>query len=161
MDTYNLCFTKATALHARAEYVVALVVLAALVVLHADEVNWWLFVLLFFYIDVIGTVPGTIADRRSSNGVIHRNYYLLYNVFHSGLVQAAVIGALCLTVGWQWAYLAVPVHLCLDRGMFNNYIKPFAFRFVAAPVPECEEFQSRLGRMTAERERVERVSRQS
>lgn len=160
MDTYNLFFTKVTSLHARAEYCAALIVLALLAVVHTDQMNWWLFAALFFYIDLIGTVPGTIADKRSSNGVIHRNYYLLYNVFHSGLVQAAVVGVLCASIGWQWAYLAIPIHLCVDRGIFNNYVKPFAFRFVAEPLPEFEDFQSHLQQATADRGRERLLSGQ-
>jgi hypothetical protein len=141
MDTYNWFFTTATVRHARLEYLVALLALVALAVAHAAQINWWLFAALFFYIDLVGTVPGTLAHMASSDKHISRVYYLLYNIMHSALTQGAVVGVLCATIGWRWIYLAIPIHLCLDRGAFNNYLKPFGFQFVAARTPEFVTLQ--------------------
>lgn len=144
MDTYNWFFTKATVMHARVEYLVTLGVLVALAVIHAGQINWLWFAVLFIYIDAIGTVPGTLADRASADRLIPRAYYLLYNVMHSGVTQAAVLAGLWLAIGWHWTYLAIPIHLCLDRGAFNNYLKPFRFRFVAERGPDFEKLQRSL-----------------
>ena len=31
--------------------------------------------------------------------------------------------------GFEWAMLAVPIHLCVDRGVFGNTLKPIELSF--------------------------------
>ena len=89
MDSHNLFATKTTYRLLRLEYAAALVSAAVLIVMHLDHVRWWAFAALFVYIDVIGSLPGAIAWRRSPDGRISRVYYVLYNTAHSLLSAAA------------------------------------------------------------------------
>ena len=53
---------------------------------------------------------------------------------HSLITQAAVVGLWMWVSGPEWALLAIPIHLCADRGVFGNFMKPFALPF--EPVPD-------------------------
>lgn len=140
MDTHNFFFTRATSINARLEYTAILAVCAGLLIYHWGSVNIWLGLLLFAYIDLIGTVPSLIAAHRSTTGRIHRGYYVAYNILHSLVTQIAFTMVYVLLFGWQWCLLAIPVHLCVDRAMFNNYPKPFGVAFDPVEHPAFAEF---------------------
>ena len=143
MDAANLFFTPVTYRLLRAEYAVALAVSAVLLVLHLDEVRWWAFVLLFGYIDLLGYLPGALAHRRAGGGPIAPGYHVLYNTMHSLVTAAAVAGLWCLLVGPEWALLALPLHLCGDRAVFGNFLKPFGLSFEPVPSPAYLELLRR------------------
>ncbi|AKN70134.1 MULTISPECIES: hypothetical protein [Streptomyces] len=149
MDHANRFETRTTYGLLRLEYGVALVVCSVLFLLHLSEVRWWPAVLLFVYIDLIGYIPGAIAYRRARGGDISKVYYVLYNTMHSMVTNAVVVGVWALVAGFEWALLAVPIHLCGDRALFGNFLKPFAVRFEPVRLPAFEEFERRL----AERDR--------
>jgi hypothetical protein len=138
VDTTNWFFTRATKNHARAEYLCALAGLIAALIYQRASINWLTAACLYEYIDLIGLYPGQIALRRSADGQISKLYYVLYNTCHSGITQGLVIVGLCIMFGWQWSYLAIPIHLCADRGLFNNYPKPFVFPFQPTRLPAFE-----------------------
>lgn len=152
MDHVNRFETRVTALLLRAEYAVALVLSAVLFLLHITEVRWVPAVLLFAYIDLIGYIPGAIAYRRSPDGNIPKIYYVLYNVMHSMVTQAVVVGVWVAVAGFEWALLAVPIHLCGDRALFGNFLKPFKVPFEPVAIPAFAEFERKAG------ERGRRVS---
>ncbi|MFL6143063.1 MAG: hypothetical protein ACJ72N_14515 [Labedaea sp.] len=129
MDAANRFDTKATYRLIRLEYLVGLAVCVVLFVRHLGEVRWLPAVALFGYIDVLGYLPGAIAYHRSATRRIAKGYYVLYNTMHSLATQAAVIGLWALVFGWEWALLAVPIHLFGDRALFGNFLKPFAVEF--------------------------------
>jgi hypothetical protein len=129
MDAKNPFESPTTFRLHRAEYAVAWVVVSVLIVLHWSEIRLLPAILLFAYIDVIGYLPGAIAFRRSPNGRISKNYYLAYNIMHSMVTQGAVIIVWGLTIGWEWALLAIPWHLFADRGIYGNFLKPFSLPF--------------------------------
>ncbi|MFF0488547.1 hypothetical protein ACFYTQ_05945 [Nocardia sp. NPDC004068] len=143
MDTKNWFFTRTTRNHIRAEYLLALGSLIVALVSHYSEVNWIAAVILYQYIDTIGLYPGVIALRRSETGRIGKIYYILYNVCHSAVVQGILIIFLWLIFGWRWEFLAVPIHLCADRGFFNNFPKPFGFPFDPVELPAFAELKQR------------------
>ena len=143
MDAANLFLTPTTARLLRAEYAVALAVSAVLLVLHLGDVRWWAFLLLFAYIDVIGYFPGALAFRRAGGGPIPKGYHVLYNAMHSLVSAAAVAGAWCLLIGPEWALLALPLHLCGDRALFGNFLKPFGLSFEPVPSPAYLELLRR------------------
>jgi hypothetical protein len=62
---------------------------------------------------------------------------------HSLVTAAAVAGAWCLTAGPEWALLALPLHLCGDRALFGNFLKPFGLSFEPVAHPLYQEFASR------------------
>jgi hypothetical protein len=140
MDSHNLFLTRTTYRFLRAEYAAALVVAIALALLHVGEIRWPVFIALFVYIDVIGYLPGAIAYRRAPDGAIPRRYYVLYNAMHSLLSAGAVAGLWCLLVRPEWALLALPIHLCGDRAIFGNFLKPFGVSFEPATHPSYREF---------------------
>jgi len=129
MDAANRFDTPTTYRLIRAEYLVGLIVGVVLFAVHLGEVRWLPAVGLFGYIDVIGYLPGAIAYHRSSTKWIPKGYYVLYNIMHSLVTQAAVIGLWAWLLGWEWALLAVPIHLFGDRALFGNFLKPFAVQF--------------------------------
>ncbi|MGI5260723.1 hypothetical protein [Streptomyces angustmyceticus] len=135
MDTHNLCQTPTTYRLLRLEYLLGLAVAAGFFVAHLGAVRWWVAVVLFAYIDVIGYLPGAVAFRRSRDGRIHRAYYVLYNLMHSLAFQGLVVAGWIWAAGPEWALLVVPIHLCGDRGLFGNFVKSFTVPFEPAAHP--------------------------
>ncbi|HEX2130061.1 MAG TPA: hypothetical protein VHH15_00780 [Actinophytocola sp.] len=123
--------TRATHAVLRLEHGIALAVCVALFVLHVGEVRWLPAVVLFVAIDVVGYLPGLVAHHRAGGARIARAYYVLYNVLHSFATHAAVVAVWVLVAGWEWALLAIPIHLCGDRALFGNTFKSFAEPFEA------------------------------
>ena len=116
----------------RAEHLAATVVCAALLLLHAGQVRWVPALALFAAIDVIGYLPGLIAFKRARGGAVAPVYHLLYNVTHSLLTSGAVALIWAWAVGWEWALLALPLHLSGDRGLLGNFAKPADLPFEAS-----------------------------
>jgi hypothetical protein len=142
MDSHNLFLTRTTYRFLRAEYAAALLLAAVLALLHLGDIRWPVFIGLFAYIDVIGYLPGAIAYRRAPERTIPRQYYVLYNAMHSLLSAGAVAGLWCLLVRPEWALLALPLHLCGDRAIFGNFLKPFGVTFEPTTHPSYREFVS-------------------
>lgn len=140
MDAVNRFDTRTTHLLMRLEYLLALGVCVALFVVNIDEVRWLPAVLLFVYIDVVGYLPGAIAFHRSRTRRIPKVYYVLYNTTHTFSTQFVVVGVWVLVFGWEWALLAIPIHLFGDRALFGNTLKPFAVSFEPAPHPAYVRF---------------------
>ncbi|ATE55211.1 hypothetical protein [Actinosynnema pretiosum] len=143
MDHVNRFESRTTFLLLRAEYAAAMVLCAALLLWNAADVDWYVAVLLFAYIDLIGYLPGAVAHRRASGGGIPKLYYVLYNTMHSFVTHAVVLGLWGAFFGLQWAMLAVPLHLCGDRAIFGNFLKSFSVPFEPAPIPAFTEFDRR------------------
>jgi hypothetical protein len=129
MDAANPFETPTTFKLHRLEYLVGFGVSIALIIWHFGDIRWLPFAALFFYIDVIGYIPGAIAFRRSPTHEISKAYYVLYNTMHSLVTQSAVVGLYALVFGWEWALLAIPFHLAGDRGLFGNFMKSFDLPF--------------------------------
>lgn len=135
MDGHNRFETRTTfALH-RLEWFTALVVASVLALLHLGDIRWGVFIALFLVIDLVGYIPGAIAFRRSPDGQVSKGYYIAYNTMHSLVTAAAIAGLWALFVGWEWALLALPIHLMGDRALFGNSLKPFGVRFEPATHP--------------------------
>ena len=148
MDNLNRFHTRATWWWVRAEHLALIVVLGALVLAHAGEVAWDRFVVAFAIIDLVGYLPGAIAYRRAGGGPIAPIYHHLYNVMHSYLVMGALVGLWALAAGaFEWAMLAVPIHLSGDRGVFGNVYKPVSLSFEPAP-PRVAVERAAVGSMT-------------
>jgi len=152
MDSHNLFLTRTTYRLLRAEYAVALIGSIALAVVHLGAIRWPAFIGLFVYIDLIGYLPGAVAYRRAHGGGISRGYYLLYNSMHSLLSAGAVAGLWCLLVRPEWALLALPIHLCGDRAIFGNFLKPFGVSFEPVTHPAYKELMNNYGQHTAQPE---------
>lgn len=142
MDSHNLFLTRTTYRFLRAEYAAALIGAIVLAIVHLGDIRWPVFIGMFVYIDVIGYLPGAIAYRRAPDHSISRRYYALYNAMHSLLTAGVVAGIWCLLVRPEWALLALPIHLCGDRGIFGNFLKPFGVTFEPTTHPAYQEFVS-------------------
>ena len=140
MDSHNLFLTRTTCRLLRAEYGAALIVAAVLALIHLGQIRWPVFIGMFVYIDLLGYLPGAVAYRRARGGDIWRGFYVLYNSMHSFLSAAAVAAAWCLLVRPEWALLALPIHLCGDRAIFGNFLKPFGLSFEPVTHPAYKEF---------------------
>src|SRR5688500_15845267 len=109
------------ALWVRLEHAALGTVAAVLVLLHLPELSWLHFIAAFAAIDLIGYLPGAIAQRRAGKGRISPLFHHLYNFPHSYLVAGCLVALWALTIGhFEWAMLAVPIHLSIDRGLFGN-----------------------------------------
>jgi hypothetical protein len=146
MDSHNRFESRTTYRLVRLEYLIALGVSVFLLFRHLGQVNWWVFAILFVYIDLVGYIPGAIAFRRSETKRIGKAYYVLYNTMHSMATQAAV--ALLLAVLWRpdWALLALAIHLCGDRALFGNFLKPFRVSFEPVTHPAFARLEADLAR---------------
>lgn len=151
MDNLNRFESRTTFRLLRAEYGVALVISIVLFLLNIGDVNWWLAVALFVWIDVAGYLPGAIAYHRSTTKRISRTYYVLYNSTHSLITNAAVVGVIALVWGWDWGMLTVAMHLCGDRALFGNFLKSFRVPFEPEALPEFAEFDERAAGTPAPR----------
>ena len=140
MDSHNLFLTRTTYRLLRAEYGVALIAVVVLALIHLGHIRWPVFIGMFVYIDLIGYLPGAVAYRRARGGDIRRGFYVVYNSMHSFLSAGAVAGAWCLLVRPEWALLALPIHLCGDRAIFGNFVKPFGLSFEPVTHPAYKEF---------------------
>ena len=140
MDSHNLFLTRTTYRLLRAEYGAALIAVVVLALIHLGHIRWPVFIGMFVYIDLIGYLPGAVAYRRTRGGGIPRGFYILYNSTHSLLSAGAVAGAWCLLVRPEWALLALPIHLCGDRAIFGNFLKPFGLSFEPVTHPAYKEF---------------------
>lgn len=143
MDAKNRFETKATFALSRLEWLGFLAVSLVLAFQHRTEIRWGVFVLLFVVIDAVGYVPGAIACRRSPDRRLARGYYVAYNTMHSLVTAGVLAGAWALTVGPEWALLALPIHLMGDRALFGNSLKPFGVAFEPETAPEFREFERR------------------
>lgn len=137
MDQANSFESPTTVRLHRSEYLAGLAVSLVLFIVHIGEVRWLPAIILFAYIDLIGYIPGAIAYRRSQDKKIHKGFYVVYNLMHSLITQGAVAGLWIWLSGPEWALLVIPIHLFADRGIFGNFLKPFALPY--EPVPN-EEF---------------------
>ena len=143
VDSHNLFMTRATYRLVRLEYGAALTTAVVMLMQHLDEVRWAAFFALFAYIDVIGYLPGAIAWRRAHGRLQTRAYHVLYNSMHSLLTAGAVAAVWSLTLGPEWALLALPIHLFGDRFLFGNFLKPFGLSFEPQTHPAYQELVSR------------------
>jgi hypothetical protein len=143
MDSHNLFMTRTTYRAVRLEYGVAMTAAIVLALLHFNEIRWWVFILMFVHIDLIGYIPGAIAWRRAKGGTIARRYYVQYNTMHSFLTAGVVAAIWSLVFGPEWALLALAIHLCGDRALFGNFYKPLGLSFEPVIHPAYEEFVNR------------------
>jgi len=129
MDPKNRYHTNATYLHMRLEFLAVIVICSVMVLMHAKEVNWWRFAGAMLYIDLIGYIPGAIVYHRQGGGPIPKIYHYLYNIMHSFLQGMVAVAIWAWLGGFEWAMLAIPIHLSGDRGIFGNVLKPTTLSF--------------------------------
>ena len=133
MDRFDKSHSDGTYRIMRAEHVALVVVCSAMAIAHFSEINLWRFAFLFLVIDVVGYLPGLVAYLRNGRSAIDPIYHHLYNVTHSYLTWGVIVFAWGQWLGWEWALLAVPIHLSGDRGIVGNVLKPVGRSFEPSP----------------------------
>jgi hypothetical protein len=136
MDIKNPVHSVGTYRLERAEQIALMLVLGGLMLSHWREVNWWRAFAAFWTIDILGYLPGAIVYRRQKGGGIPAIYHHLYNFAHTYLAVGAVVALWAWLSGPEWAMLAAPFHLTVDRGVFGNIFKPVALPFEPVAAPE-------------------------
>lgn len=144
MDKHNLFLTPTTYKLVRLDWAILMTVLLALVIVHWREVNWWLFAGAFLFSDLIGTFPGMYvyyAKRKGDHRSIPAAFHFLYNLGHSFTAVGLITLVWYLIAGgWEWAMLAMPIHLAGDRSVFGNIYKPLGTSFEPAPHDAFQRF---------------------
>jgi hypothetical protein len=143
MDHANLFMTETTYRLIRLEYLAGLLVAGGLTLGHFGQVRWAVFVLLFAQIDLIGYLPGMVLFRKRK-GDVPAACYVLYNVMHSFLTGALTAAVWSVVVRPEWALLAIPIHLCGDRALFGNFLKPLCVSFEPEAHPAYQELRLQL-----------------
>jgi hypothetical protein len=82
------------------------------------------FFIAFWVIDLVGYLPGTIAQRRRPGRLIAPIFHHLYNFTHNWWTLAAAIAVWWTVSGPEWAMLALPLHLAGDQLVLGNFRKP-------------------------------------
>ena len=150
MDPRNLFLTRGTYNMLRLDHFIVLLGVVTLFLFHLQEVNWWRFAAAFAWPDVVGYLPGLYCyyTRREPK---HRNvpsiFYTLYNVTHSITVNAGVIAVWYFLTGtWEWAMLALPIHLLGDRSLFGSIYKSSGLSFEPVSHPGFSRFLEEYNR---------------
>jgi hypothetical protein len=60
------------------------------------------------------------------------------------LTASAVAATWSKARGPEWALLAIPLHIGIDRGLFGNFMKPFSVAFEPRPHPVWEQARTQL-----------------
>ena len=133
MDVRNRFHTRSSYALMRLEHVAGVLFCVVLLIVNIVTVDWLRFATAFIIIDAIGYAPGAIAFRRRTGSAISPAFHHLYNVAHSYLTWVAIVGLWAYALGgFEWAMLAIPVHLSGDRGVFGNVFKPASLPFEPA-----------------------------
>ncbi|HZV75458.1 MAG TPA: hypothetical protein VFF79_17240 [Conexibacter sp.] len=144
MDAVNTFETPGTYRALRAEYGLMAAAAGYMLWRKRQRVRWPVAAGLFLYNDLVGYVPGAIAYRRSDDGRVPRRYYAAYNTAHSVLTAGAVASIWAKVRGPEWALLAIPLHIGVDRGLFGNFLKPFSVSFEPRPHPVWQQVREQL-----------------
>lgn len=137
MDLKNTFHTKSSYMLVRAEHLVIVVACSVMALMHLDEINWIRFIAAFLIIDLLGYIPGAIRYHRQKGGPIPAGYHHIYNIMHSYLTAAVWVGLWAFWGGgFEWAMMAIPIHLSGDRSLFGNFYKPSTMSFEPVPIAE-------------------------
>jgi hypothetical protein len=133
MDKFDKSHSTGSYWLMRSEHLAIIAICVVLALRHLADINYWRFAAAFLAIDILGYLPGLAAYLRRNKGPIAPVYHYLYNLTHSYLTWGVLILAWSQLLGWEWAMLAVPIHLSGDRGLFGNVFKPTGRSFEPTP----------------------------
>jgi Phosphatidylglycerol lysyltransferase, C-terminal len=130
VDSKNLVHSKGTYWIIRGEHLAVLALCSTLAIWNAGAVNWWRALAAFWIIDLVGYLPGAFAFIKNRGRPINPWYHHVYNFCHTYLVTGTGVAVWAYVIGgFEWAMLAVPIHLAVDRGIFGNILKPVGLSF--------------------------------
>lgn len=150
MDPKNLFFSKNAFLLLRIDHLCMLVAAVVALVTQRAEVNWWHFFLAIAWQDAISFYPAAFVyywprrDRQLPRRM-PRAFYIVYNIVHGVPMNMAVLLVWWLARGkWVPEMLAIPIHLCIDRGVAGRYFKSFSIAFEPKQHPVYAEFAATM-----------------
>lgn len=155
MDIKNKFHTDSSFWLVRAEHLIIVMVCSVIGIMHIDQINWLHFIAAFLVIDLVGYIPGAIKYHRQNGGPIPAAYHHIYNIMHSYITAAIGVGIWAWLGGFEYAMLAIPIHLSGDRSLFGNFYKPASLSF--EPVPYAEYKKQLTGQNVADAELGEGV----
>jgi len=149
MDPENTFFTRRTAQLMRLDYVCLLALSLCAMVAQWSELELWHFVAAIAWQDLLGYYPAAAVYYwpRPSGTVrrLPRAFYVVYNLTHGVPLNLAVLSVWwAANSGWEPAMLAIPIHLCIDRGVFGRYYKSFCIAFEPVRHDLFREFSRQL-----------------
>jgi hypothetical protein len=150
MDYRNFFATRNIALYGRLDYIAMLLLCAALLWQHRAGLDWLVFFIAIAWQDAIGYYPAALLYYLRRPAAPGRRrvpvfFYYLYNAVHGVLLNLAVLLAwMHVAGGWRWEMLAIPVHLCIDRGVFGLFYKSRKISFIPVEHHAYAEFRHKL-----------------
>ncbi|PCK07421.1 MAG: hypothetical protein COA42_14345 [Alteromonadaceae bacterium] len=158
MDINNTFFTRTTYKMVRIDWLCIMLVLMFFSVIHWREMNWWVFALAFWWIDFVGTAPGMYFHGKNKGAPAGRDVprwsIVAYNFCHSFLTVTIVSVVWYMYSGWEWAMLAMPMHLAADRCVFGNIYKNFGIKFDPKAIPAFTRFQNEFSTLQNETQKL-------
>lgn len=140
MDKHNRFFTPTLYRMIRTDWAILMLTTMIVCAVHWREINWWLFLGMFWWIDLLGTFPGTYLQKKYPNRRVPEWSLLLYNFCHSFTTIGAITLVWYLLYGPAWEMLAMPMHLAADRSIFGNIYKRIDPKFEPDPHPAFLRF---------------------
>ena len=140
MDKYNRFFTPTLYRMIRTDWAILMLATMIAAALHWREINWWIFMAMFWWIDILGTFPGTFLQKKKPDRKVPEWCILLYNFCHSFTTVGVITAAWYALYGPAWEMLAMPMHLAADRSIFGNIYKRIDPKFEPGPHPAFLRF---------------------
>jgi len=143
MDINNKYETVNTHNLVRLEHFALLLVMSWVAFINYESINWYLFNILFWGIDLIGFYPGMLYYKYVNKNV-PKIFYAIYNISHSYLTWVIF------SLGWVYFYgidyvlLAPWIHLMADRGIFGNTLKSYHIAFNIEKNNHFEKFENAI-----------------
>ena len=148
MDYKNFFATRNISYYARLDYIALLALCGTLAYEHRAHMDWLVFFSAIAWQDAIGYYPAALVYYLQPGNAPRRipvGFYYLYNLIHGVLLNLAVVLVwMRLANGWQWEMLAIPIHLCIDRGVFGLSYKSRKISFVPVEHKLHAEFRKRM-----------------
>lgn len=144
MDKYNTFFTPLLYRLVRLDWLCIMLALITITIINWENVNWWIFFIMFWWIDLIGTVPGmyylSVNEGTEKEKSVPKWCVFIYNICHSFTTVSIITLLWYMTSGPEWAMLAMPIHLAADRCVFGNIYKSFRLKFDPVENIEFKKF---------------------
>lgn len=132
----------------RLDYFVVISAMSLLVLFNFSDVNWVRFWVAFWWIDVVGTLPAYYVyflRRKGEHRSISPMFYHVYNFAHSLTTNTIVVGIwYAVTGSFEWAMLAIPIHILGDRSVFGNMYKHPRMSFEPVMLKAYASFQEKF-----------------
>lgn len=147
MDNKNLFVSRNIYYYNRLDYIVLLISCLILIYYNWGDFNSISFILMLVWPE-LGFYPAAFwyfFKSDSDNRSVPEIFYYIYNISHGVVANLSVILIwMYIADGFQWAMLAFPVHLGIDRGLFGLFYKSRKISFIPKEHPDYSVFKKSL-----------------